>query len=107
MSDQQLPGNGDVRITLATLSLQLHHVLEGQMAQAQEVREARAEMIALRRLVDAVPVVVERAIDDKLERFVTIDQFSPVRAIVYGLVSMVGVALIGALMAIVLGGAHP
>lgn len=93
MSDAQ--GNGDVRITLATLSAKLDYVLQGQTAQAAELRDARVEVREMRRLVDGVPVLVERAIDEKLASFVTLDKFSPVQSIVYGLVGVLLTGLIG------------
>lgn len=69
-----------------------------------EMRDARTEMRELRRTVDQMPMVVQQAIRQQLDDFVTADAFAPVRALVYGLVGLVGAAVIGALMALVLGG---
>lgn len=69
-----------------------------------EMRDARTEMRELRRTVDQMPMVVQQAIRGQLDDFVTADAFAPVRALVYGLVGLVGAAVIGALMALVLGG---
>jgi len=99
----------DVRVTLASLNAKLDYVLQGQIQHAAEIREVRGEVRDMRRLVDSVPTVVDQKLDTKLDHFVTNDRFTPVQNLVFGVVSLILVALVGAAMTIVLrhGGVNP
>ena len=83
-----------------TLRVHLARITAGQEQLTLSLRDLRDDLREVRRSIDAVPGMV----DTRLRGYVTTDQFQPVRALVFGLVSLVGVALVGGLMSVLLHG---
>lgn len=100
MSDEHLASTGDVRIGLAHIAAKLDYALAGQEAMKEGLREVREEVKDVRRVLDGVPKLV----DGRLESYVRRETFDPVRLLVFGLVGLVGTALVGAAMAVLLHG---
>jgi NifB/MoaA-like Fe-S oxidoreductase len=88
----------DVRISLAHIAAKLDYTLAGQEQLKDGLREVREDIKEVRQALDSVPGMM----DARLKNYVTTDQFAPVRSLVFGLVSLVGVALVGALMSVLL-----
>lgn len=101
MDDQQGPyPAGDVRVTLAQIAAKLDYVQASQQQMKDSLREVREEVKDVRRVLDSVPSMV----DGRLTYYVRRETFEPVRLLVFGLVGLIGTAVVGALMAVVLAG---
>lgn len=107
MNHEEGQPDADTRVTMAMLGLKLDAVIAQQAAQqtaaSGEARDMRQEIRDLRLAMDKVPSMIDEKLDRKMNVLVTKEAFEPVQKLVYGLVSVLLMALVGAMTALVLG----
>lgn len=96
----------EARVTMAMLAIKLDAVIAQQAAQQvnadRSAGETRQEMRDLRMALERVPALIDEKLDKKMEKLVSKEAFDPIQRLVYGVVSVIGIALVGALMAVIL-----
>lgn len=98
----------------AVQSFSEHDLEKTTQALSDALREVFGENTRSQRFVDVtrIPLICKSIVDtnerlkeikDRLDtKFVTVEAFTPVRNVVYGLVSLILVAIVGALLAVVI-----
>jgi len=82
----------EIEVTLGVLSSKLDTIIEDIHEIKQEIAASRAERAAIqsRLMVGANQFEnLQRQIDDHAKRIVTVDQFEPVKRLVYGIAGLI------------------